>query len=353
MGSVGSYAFINAKVRAMRSFLLTEAVYRSLLAAKNAQETFTILTQTHYHHLVDRLGGEDPDTMEAMLLREEVHRLQVIKKNSKGAVLETISLFLDRYEVERLKAVLRARKESDDSGHPLFFEKIQYDINLEAIAKAESMTEVTDLLGGTPFKRVLDDSVKRAQNEPSEFQVELALDRDLVKRSWEATGGLPARDKTLSRRLLGLEIDLKNIDWINRFIKYYGFSQDKILELLLPYGGRLNRDALRRIASGERFEGLLGDLVKRVGTPSTGTAPAVAETGDGSDGIMGLAVFERFLYRALFEEAKRVYSVYPFSIGVVYGYFYLIRVETKNVRSILQGKYYGMPDEQIETLLVL
>ena len=350
--SLGTYGFINAKVRAMRSFLLTEAVYRSLLAAASDQEMINVLQQTHYAPLADRLRQEDQQRTEDLLIEEEIHRLQKIRKNSKGVVSKTVSLFLDRYENERLKTLLRMRKAERSVYDSYTKEKIQYDIIPDAIRNARTYSEVVDLLEGTPFRRVIADLSKDAEQDPSGFQVELALDRDLYRRSWEAVNLLSATDRSLAKRLLGLEIDLKNIDWIHRFMKYYGLTQEKVINMLLPHGQRLNASALRRIASGERFEGLLGDIVKRVGPPSS-DRPAQDEKDGGASGTAGLAAFERFLFRALYEEAKRVYAKTPFSIGVVYGYFYLIRVETKNVRTILQGKAYGVPDEEIQTLLVM
>ena len=65
-----------------------------------------------------------------------------------------------------------------------------------------------------------------------------------------------------------------------------------------------------------------------------------------------LEMLDRFLYQFLLEEAKRAYSGFPFSIGAILGYYFLMRIEMKNLRTLLEAKVYEMKPEEIESMLI-
>jgi vacuolar-type H+-ATPase subunit C/Vma6 len=44
-------------------------------------------------------------------------------------------------------------------------------------------------------------------------------------------------------------------------------------------------------------------------------------------------------------------SGYPFTVGIILAYFVLKRDELKRLRTLINAKYYGKPQEQIESML--
>ena len=65
-----------------------------------------------------------------------------------------------------------------------------------------------------------------------------------------------------------------------------------------------------------------------------------------------LEMLDRFLYQFLLAEAKRAFAGFPFSIGAILGYYYLMRIEMKNIRTLLEAKVYEMPPDEIEPMLI-
>jgi V/A-type H+-transporting ATPase subunit C len=343
MTSIGTYGFINAKVRAMRSFLLTDAVYRTLAAAEGLQEVFSVLSQTHLRNVVEHATAQEPEKIEQALLREEIQRIQSIQKKSHKRVVRLVTLYLERYDGERLKVILRYWHRKTEKEVPIIRERIVYDFPIDAIVMAETLGEVITLLEGTPFQDVLARVAAEYRKSQTLFPLELAIDRSVFDRLWQATGDLGTKDKSIARRLLGIEIDLRNLDWIGRLKTYYDLSSADIGDRTLPHGYRIHAEDIRRIAT----EGnVLQALIKVAsGSHFSGHLPTESES--------DLKDLEHLLYQILVIEARKAFSEFPFSIGSILGYFTLLRIETRNVRTLFQAKRYGLPSQRIESLLVM
>ncbi|MFH1941682.1 MAG: V-type ATPase subunit [bacterium] len=343
MSSIETYGYVNAKVRAMRSFFLTESVLRTLAAAKDLKEFFFTLSQTHLGKIKEMTTYEDPVDVEQTLFQEEVRQLRVIEKNSRGNVRRIVALLLERYDGEHLKALLREWHHKKGVASKVHWEKVSYDFPADALVAARHLDEVVALLDGTPFQKIVAGAGPAYTEQRSLFPVELAVDRDVFDRLWKAVESLKRNDRQIVRRLVGIEIDLKNLSWIGRFRHYYNVPAATVADWLLPHGFRLGADTIRRVASGSGVSEVLKDVVRQSEMPF----PAEWQ------GVEGIEMLERFLHHVLNIEARKAFGAFPFSIGAIFGYFYLMRIETKNIRSLLQAKVYGIASQEAEALLVL
>jgi V/A-type H+-transporting ATPase subunit C len=50
-------------------------------------------------------------------------------------------------------------------------------------------------------------------------------------------------------------------------------------------------------------------------------------------------------------EARKCLAGYPFSIGVVLAYLALLSEQLRDVRAILNAKYFGLADERLRSFL--
>lgn len=343
MSSIRKYGFINAKVRAMRSFLLTESLYRSMVASRDIKEIFSLLSQTRFRRAVERLESPNAIAMERELFLEEIYQLRAIEKFCSGDVHKFFLLLLERYDGEKLKILLRMWHRKCEEDQMVIREKIVYDIPVDAIISSENLSEIVELLTDTPFRRVLDTTSELYRERKTLFPLELAIDRDIFRRLWESIESLNRRDRQIVRRFVGIEIDLKNLDWISRYREYYKLSPSEITELLLPHGYRLDSKEIRDVVAGRSVVEALKDVGKGMQVPFS----------EDREGVLVLDALERFIYQVLLSEAKRAFGEFPFSIGAILGYFYLMRIETKNILSLLQAKEYQLSPQQTEAFLVL
>jgi vacuolar-type H+-ATPase subunit C/Vma6 len=343
MEAVREYGFINAKVRAMRSRFLPESTIRSLAGARDSRELVSGLGQTRYRDALAQADTLAPEALEWALDREEVRQLRIVEKYSKGDSRELVRTLLERYDAERLKAVLRlwhtGKKEADEALH----ESAAVAFPVDALLSAQSIAQAASLLAGTPFEKPVSESAAAYEERKTLFPVELAVDRHLFSRIWKAGMALNAADRSIVRRLVGIEIDLKNLDWLSRFRNYYKISFAEISDLLLPHGSRLDAESLGKMAS----EGRLSDAAFRV---ARGTAVHPPE---GEAAAPASEAMERFLSHALLYEARRAFRLNPLSVGSILGYFYCLRIESRNLKTLFTGKRYGLPPQQLEPFLIL
>ena len=341
MASIGKYGFINAKVRAMRSFLLTESIYRTMAGAGNVEELLPILAQTHFRNVIQRL--KESDEIEQELLHEEIRQIRLIQKYCHKNIAKLISLFLERFDCERLKVLLRYWHRKKKSEPPVLRGKIVYELPIDAIVTADTLGEMIVLLEGTPFQNVLSRAAADYQDSKTLFPLELAIDRDFFIRMLNEVESLPKKDWQIARRLLGLEIDLRNIDWIVRLRTYYDLSSAEIRKHILPHGSRISGKDVDRIVSGVDVSHGLIKATTGVRLPE----------GMGSVESFKLEDLEHLLYHILSFEARKAFGQFPFSIGSILGYLVLLRIETKNIRTLFQAKEYGFSAERTEALLIL
>jgi len=342
--SIGTYGFINAKVRAMRSFLLDKSDYQALTKAENIDELFFILSKTQYKNIIEKLESREPALVEQAFFLGGIEQLKLVEKSSRGNVRKIILSLFDRYEGERLKIILRCWHKKDEKIIELYRSKIIYDFPVDAIISASDITEVVTLLKGTPFYNILAKEIPAYLEHKTLFPLELAIDKDYFTRFWKITESLSRKDKLIVKRLVGLEVDIRNLNWMTRFKKYYDISSTDIIEMLLPYGYRIKSGEIQDVMAGGNAKKLLAKIVGSA-------AVFLPEEEQGEEA--SLELMERILYEVLLAEAKRAFGQFPFTIGAVIGYFILIQIEVKNIKTLIEAKIYGLSPDETEALLIV
>ena len=81
-------------------------------------------------------------------------------------------------------------------------------------------------------------------------------------------------------------------------------------------------------------------------TPATSSA-----TCQRPDAVSRMALLERILEEILMWEIRRILTGYPFTIGIIIAYFVLKRSEIRRIMTVLNAKFYALPEERIEAVL--
>ena len=342
MSSIGTYGFINAKVRTMRSFLISPSMYLEMIEARDLKTLHAMLGDTPYKDVLKIEDAEDLETLESLLMMAEVQRLNVIAKYSKKESHHLIQLLLERFDNEKIKILLRFWHAGKKQVSPLWQNKILYALPPDALLSAKHFSEFLLLLQGTPFQEALSKAASQYDEKKSLFPLELALDKRMFRVIFDSVISLKKKDRTIANRLLGIEVDLKNLDWIHRYRSYYEIVSAKMIDLLLPYGHRFTSGMIRKIISGD-------DIFKVFSGELTGLE---LPTGGNDEDAMKWDTLVYMLYMFIFKEAKKAFSEFPFSIGSILGYYYLMRIETRNLIALFYAKQYGLSVDQIKKRLV-
>lgn len=345
MRQITKYAYANAKIRAMLSQLLDGPRLEALLQAKDLYEALDLLKKTQYAEAVGRMERENPDLQQ--LERElAVHDEAVFRKV--GSVLgapekELVFLLLEKYEIESLKVVLRLwyRHPQVNPADFLPASQIIHPIDYKKILNAESIEEVIVLLDKTPYRQPLVRAREIFKQKESLYYLEAALDVDYYERVLKSVERFSVSDRKVALKIIGIEIDIENINWLIRLRKYYNIALEDMLEWIIPGGERINKDTVRRYYTTDG----LGKIVESV---ALGPYVKIKEMTE-----QNIYLIEGFLYEFLYREVKRALAGFPFSIGTVLGYLILKRRETRNLISILNAKRYGWKKDELLALLAI
>jgi V/A-type H+-transporting ATPase subunit C len=339
MFQVARYSCTNARVRAMLSYLLDPAVFRQVLQAQGLGSALAVLRETLYKDLIPPAGESAPDltAVERALIRHDIamhaRACSFLPEKEK----RFMTILMQRHEIESLKIILRLwqSKAPVNWKDYLSGEKICFDMDFDKILSAATLEEVIILLDHTPYRTPLIKAREKYRQKKSLFYLEIALDIDFFRRAMAAADELSATDRTMARKLLGVEIDMVNINWLIRMKKYYTFSMGELFDLIIPGGDRITQETLRSFYVSDGVGKLVDSL-------ALGPYARIRDMAEDS-----IFLIENFLYEVLMKEVRKALSGFPFTIGVPMAYVILKMRETKKLISLLYAKHYGWKEEDI------
>lgn len=346
MRQLAKYSFVNAKVRAMLSYLLSPALFSRLLEAKDFYGLIETLRDTPYKGIADKaptdINIEGMRFLEKELIKKDLYAYRkVYNAISTKPEKKFVSLLMERYELEQLKVALRIwhKKIPIDIHDYLLGEKISFDIDYSKIINSQHIEEIILLLDHTPYKEPLLNTRNKFKERKSSFYLEVSLDLDYYKRLMGCIEGFSGLDRGIAKKILGIEIDIENINWLIRLRKYYGVGVGEILEWVIPGGDKIAKNNIISLYS-------TNGLAKIVESVSLGPYLKIKDLIEENVNLI-----ESFLYGILLGEIKKALSGFPFTIGGVLGYLILKHRETKHIVSLMYAKYYGLGKEEALSLL--
>ncbi len=350
---MAGYEYGNARLRAMRSRLLSPADLGELADAGSLAELINLLARTSYRKAIEisLVQSSDLESIDQALRRDFAQTVSGIRSFYSGAELELVDLFLRAYDVHNLKTVLRGlshqspRSEIERALLPVGELSM---VILNELLRATSPRMAIDLLATLrhPFAQPLLEL--RAERPGADlFEMELALDR---WRFREALKRLRARQDgvALAQAALNLEADIANLLVVLRFL--HSAEEQQYLkrrmdvagpDRLFNGAGSLAAEQLNRLYGATSVKAALG-LLQEVPF-----APALRE---------GLKEYERSGRLSEIERVLRRYQLHwlswqiakdPLGIGVFLGYMALKNNEVANLRRIARGAQLGRSPETV------
>ncbi len=344
MRQLTKYAFANAKIRAMLSYLLEPSLFSRLLEAKDIYEIREELKKTAYKGVMERLGQQ---TLDLGLLEKEILNYDISIYERIYLILNSrtekdfIALLKQRYELEELKVALRLwhKKLGVDIADYLVGRKISFDIDFKKIVLCQNIEEIILLLDDTPYKKPLLKAREKFKERSSLFYLEVSLDIDYYQRLFECIARFSSVDKSIARKILGVEIDIENINWLIRLRKYYSLGMGEILDWVIPGGEKINKDRVREFYTSDGLSKVVESLALG---PYVKLKDLVEEN---------IYLLENFLYEVLLHQVKRTLAGFPFTIGTVLGYLILKHRESLNLVSLFYAKAHGFSKDEAVHLL--
>jgi len=346
-GPVSKYSLVNAKVRARLSTLIDSERVNRLAEARDLAEFYSTLDGTIYDETFSQPEiAFDPRVGEKLLLEREVDWHAELLKDLRGAEKDLVSHFLEKYEIENLKVALRIR-ESNRGGEDMKYlvrQDLPHSLPYQAISEASTLEDALSYLARSPFYKAVNSVVDDYKDRGTLFPVEINLEIDYYERLKEKVQKLSKKDREISQKLIGLEIDQKNLGWLIRLKFYYDIPVGELLEYNIPGGFRMTRDRLRQAFKADSIQEVLSVALDK----SISNLSEILVKGQD---LSKLYLLEIILWNILISQARKTLGGFPFTIGTVLSYLILKRTEIRNIITILNGKVYKMDRGEIESHL--
>ncbi len=351
---LSKYSFINAKLRARISKILPDEMFDQLAKSPSLDEALSLLRETPFaglEEIYSRTG--DLKQAELELLKNEIGLYGNIRQHLHHSSMELVEALLIQFEIDNLKNAIRIyfnrkiRKRSDDiSIHYILYDRIINEIPVDIILNAENFDEIAGVCEGTPYSQIIRKYSHTVESEGSLFRMEIAFDHFYYNNLLASINKLGRRDHTIALRLIGVEIDLQNINWIIRFKNFYGLPLEAVLAAIVPGGFNLDRAIMGELYRAQNVTSVLQGFVK-----SKYPGLSALLSSQTTDSTSRLLLIRRILEEIMKHEVQCILAGYPFTIGILLSYFILKRNELRKIRTILNAKHYCIPQERIESMI--
>ncbi len=342
---LATYAYVNAKTRAMLSSLLDRRTWEQLLNVPDAAAAVEALKGTVYLPQMEEAEtrGAGPEVLERVLAAHLQATYRKVGRSFRTrAEINLLRHLLERFELEDLKTALRLwqRKTPDEIGRYLPERLSGGDHpDYQAVAAAHSFDDIIDRLKKTPYLGPLRKVRDKFLENHSLFEVEMALDIDYYERLGACLDRLSRPDRKTARNIIGIEVDIENICWLIRQRKYYALGMGAMLEHVIPGGLRINKETIRHLYSTD-------GLPQVVASVALGPYAKVKDLVE--EDVAGL---EAFLQGILLDQVKKTLAGIPFNIGTVLGYLLLKQREIRNLTAVFYAKHYGLKRDKLAALI--
>lgn len=331
------YAYIVARVRAMKSKLIPVEMYPKFLNMEIPEIT-RFIEESGYKKDVDELGKKyrGTDLIEHALNQNLALTYRKLIEVSQNEANYLITEYLRSWDIWNIKTILRGK--FSGAGEDEILEDIvsggqlRYR-DLTEIVKIGTVEGVIAAFAKTPYYPAL------TGYKGNLAEIENALDLNYYSNLIKA---VTETGNKLFLKFLKTEIDLKNLKMLFR-MKRAGMEREEIIKLLIPGGMELKNSDLSRLASLP-----VGEFVRALEDYSYWEA--ISDIG--SD-ITSLINIETRLDKYGLTYASRISYYYPLSILPILDYILSKKIEVDNMRMIVRGKETSLPDDIIKTHLVM
>ena len=353
-GPLKQYAFINAKLRARISKILPDELINQMIRARTLAESIQLLKSTPFT-LIETTYSRTGDLKmaELELFKQEVSLYLELERHLKGEVLNFVRALASRYEIDTLKNVLRLWFDHSVRGRSieeplsyLYHSAIHYDLHIDKIINARDIEDLQAALKETPYSILISRNAEQVKGRMSVFPFEIALDHFFYQQLLESAEKLQPADHKITKRFIGVEIDMQNINWLIRFKDFYNLSLEETLKYIIPQGCNIAMDKIEQAYNSPNITDILSELIrKKYGALSTFL------TSQSSGRSARLILIERILEQIMQYEIRHVMAGYPFAIGIILAYFILKGNEIKKIMTILNAKLYNLSEDRIKANL--
>lgn len=343
--SLLAYSGISAKVRAMKSHLISDRQFREMAGLEDVRSAADYLkNQPAYVDIFSNLDDSKlhRSYLEQLLILSTYRDFTKLYCFSNLAQRRFLDLYFRHYEITLIKRCLRnvlsnTHGDLNLSVYHAFFER-HSQIDIVRLSQAETMADFLSALDGSVYGAAFGGLSENPQ--PTLFDYEMRLDLLYFRSLWRIEKKtLNKKEQKILEQSFGCQLDLINIQWIYRSLKYYSLSAADIFALLIPVNYKLKRNEIQQMAEAATLEDFYGVLK---GTCYGTLSPAALAKSPDPD-----ALYEQVMDKIYAGNSRK----YPYSIAVLAGYLHFKEAEQRKIITTIEGIRYGLGAGKIISLI--
>jgi V/A-type H+-transporting ATPase subunit C len=338
--------YANARIRAMKGRLLGPTGILELLAQPGLNARLEYLRKTDYGEAVAAQLARAPDPLRGaerglrMRLVDDFLRIDRFFTGERvQPLLRAILAFEDGWNIKTILRGISGGETPERIFLLLAPTPELADPALEELVGQKDVKAVVDLLATwrSAYAPPLTDALASYLTHGELLLLEAALDRSLYARALEAA----RKDGEDGRILLGFletQIDLANVGIL---LKLAGVARGE--EYFIPGGRLLDLKRFRQLSPLREPE--LREVLARLGRLRLDAR--LGTLGERGDPF----TLDQVLHRALGETLRREAAVHPLSLAVPLAFVLARQAEVRQIRLVLRGAEFGLPADELLTLL--
>lgn len=259
MNSSVRFAALNTKIRSIESRFLTKEDFENLLQKKSVPEVAVYLkNETHYNSVLKDINENNihRKQLEALIRKDHAEEIQKISKYFYNGYRKFFRYVFIKREVEELKEMLRGIKNGKNNElcresfvHIGRFSKV----NVDALLSSQNIAEFIKNLKGTIYYRYLG-SIKDVWDNRNLFMGEMVLDLAYFDVFYRYLDEIDGHDRKIVDELQGTNVDLLNIEWIYRGLKFYNLHPALLFNYTIPHGRALSIRDIRELCYSDNID---------------------------------------------------------------------------------------------------
>ena len=336
----GNQEFVAGLVHGRRSRMAEGPRLRDLCQAQNLAEFTGDLG-------IEPVLGKTP-ALQLTLINRLADEIDDLAGQFSGAAAELLRWLGVRFRVENLKLLVRRlmTRAAPESVTPhLATTRGGVTLNLEALAKSDSIEALAKLLPAGWLRRTLAKAADVYREQPRSFLYEGVLDKAYFQEGLRRAGRLPAAESALIQPMLMQETDIFHLMLVTRGKLIYRLAPAALLPLHVP-GTRVPRSLFTALLAESELSAVANHILGRVldGEPTGPSQGAETQTEAGSLEALAWNRFRRL--------ANRAFRQSHMGLAAVVAYLELRRIEAANLISIFEGLRRSVPREYLHARLI-
>lgn len=335
--SAGECTAVGAKACVLYGRLLSDMNYWEILQCDTVPEIADYLQKSEgYKGDLSTLIAVNAHRaeLENRLRAVPIRRAKAFMSYLSGVRRNFLRAWVERFQAEQLKRVLRWLL----SGHGnreemrVYLQEVPLiTLPFDALLSSRTFDEALESLNGTSYYVPLKEPLKGlSEGRMNLFPAEMAIDALVIAGLYKAALGLPLLERYHVLELVGGLVDLLNIYWLYRALRFYSMGREEALNRLLPVQHKARYSLLRSLSHAKDLDEFWALLKETPYVLAFGDHPPQDEL-----------LLERNLKRFFYYFALRTFRSGSPSFHTMVAYLILLEFEVADLVTIVEDVRYG------------